>query len=60
MCGMQAFRGWGSMMQRNYGSKNAEYAETDYTLNYLGYWTDNGGSLPGREWRAYCVQRTVI
>ena len=29
-------------MKNYYGSKNLEYAEGDFTINYLGYWTDNG------------------
>jgi len=37
-----AFTAWGKHMKNYYGSKNLEYAEGDFTINYLGYWTDNG------------------
>ena len=32
---------WGKILQKHYG-KDSSYRETDLTLNYLGYWTDNG------------------
>ena len=32
---------WGGILQKHYG-KDSSYRETDLTLNYLGYWTDNG------------------
>ena len=32
---------WGSLMRRMY-SKDSSYRKTDYSINYLGYWTDNG------------------
>ncbi len=32
---------FGEILQRLY-KKDSSYRDTDYTLNYLGYWTDNG------------------
>ncbi|ELU14855.1 hypothetical protein CAPTEDRAFT_225895 [Capitella teleta] len=39
----EAFMEWGSMLQRFYNSQTKANAESDFTCNYLGYWTDNGG-----------------
>ena len=38
---VQAFAGWGKLMRRYY-RKHSMYRDTDLTLKYLGYWTDNG------------------
>ena len=32
---------WGGLLLEKYG-KDTSYRETDFSLNYLGYWTDNG------------------
>ena len=32
---------FGEILQKRY-KKDVSYRETDFTLNYLGYWTDNG------------------
>ena len=32
---------WGGLLLEKYG-KDTAYRETDFSLNYLGYWTDNG------------------
>lgn len=45
MVSFQAFQGWGDVLRTNYG-KSPSYKLSDFTINYLGYWTDNGK----REW----------
>lgn len=35
---------WGATL-RNYYNKSSNYRENDFTLKYLGYWTDNGYNL---------------
>ncbi|KAK2183903.1 hypothetical protein NP493_292g00003 [Ridgeia piscesae] len=37
----KAFTGWGSVMTRYY-RKDSAYRDSDLTVKYLGYWTDNG------------------
>ncbi|XP_050418353.2 uncharacterized protein LOC126831744 [Patella vulgata] len=37
----QAFQEWGNIMRDFYG-KDPYYRKSDMTINYLGYWTDNG------------------
>jgi hypothetical protein len=37
----QAFEGWGSVLREQYGRRD-DYVKSDFTANYLGYWTDNG------------------
>jgi len=37
----QAFEGWGKVMRSFYQKEVSKQAE-DLTINYLGYWTDNG------------------
>lgn len=32
---------WGRLLLEKYG-KDTSYRDTDFSLNYLGYWTDNG------------------
>ena len=32
---------WGSLMRKMY-SKESDVRKTDFSINYLGYWTDNG------------------
>lgn len=32
---------WGDLLMKKY-AKDTSYRDTDYSLNYLGYWTDNG------------------
>ncbi len=41
---LQAFEDLGSRMREWYG-KTDYYQKLDNTLNYLGYWTDNGEIL---------------
>ncbi|KAK6165976.1 hypothetical protein SNE40_022775 [Patella caerulea] len=38
----KAFQEWGSLMRDFYG-KESSYRKSDMTINYLGFWTDNGG-----------------
>ncbi|CAH1786227.1 unnamed protein product [Owenia fusiformis] len=38
----KAMEGWGEMLRKKY-NKNLDARNRDLTLNYLGYWTDNGG-----------------
>lgn len=38
----QGMREWGQLMQKAYNRTN-EYRLNDLTINYLGYYTDNGG-----------------
>lgn len=40
---MQAFEDWGRHLQKVYGRTDA-YVLSDITVNYLGYYTDNGQS----------------
>lgn len=37
----KAFEGWGSLLRTAYG-RSDEARDKDLTINYLGYWTDNG------------------
>ncbi|XP_064616875.1 uncharacterized protein LOC135480876 [Liolophura sinensis] len=37
----KAFQGWGDILRTKYG-KSSSYKRSDFTINYLGYWTDNG------------------
>lgn len=37
----RAIEGWGEIVTRRYGKSRA-YVESDLTVNYVGYWTDNG------------------
>ncbi|XP_070576646.1 uncharacterized protein [Ptychodera flava] len=37
----QAIYEWGSLLRKNYG-KTTEAMESDFMINYLGYYTDNG------------------
>ena len=37
----QAFEGWGDVMRRYY-RRHTSYRDSDLTLKYLGWWTDNG------------------
>ncbi|XP_071096504.1 uncharacterized protein [Haliotis cracherodii] len=37
----KAFEGWGKLL-RTYHAKDQKMREADFTLNYLGYWTDGG------------------
>ncbi|KAK6165978.1 hypothetical protein SNE40_022777 [Patella caerulea] len=39
----KAFEEWGSLMRDFYG-KDPSYRKADMTINYLGYWTDNGAT----------------
>jgi hypothetical protein len=34
-------RKWGELLRKEYG-KDDEFRKTDFSLNYLGYWTDHG------------------
>ncbi|XP_071834017.1 uncharacterized protein [Apostichopus japonicus] len=36
----KAWFGWGNLLLKNYGTKR--WTDTDPSLKYLGYWTDNG------------------
>ena len=38
---LQAMQEWGSTLREYYG-KDDSYLRSDFTINYLGYWTDNG------------------
>ena len=38
----QAMEGWGRVLQRTYGKDRDSAREQDLTVNYLGYYTDNG------------------
>jgi hypothetical protein len=33
---------WGQLLLKFY-DKNTQLKENDYMINYLSYWTDNGG-----------------
>ncbi|KAK3600159.1 hypothetical protein CHS0354_012282, partial [Potamilus streckersoni] len=37
----KAFEGWGEVLRTWYNRDDA-YVKSDLTINYLGYWTDNG------------------
>ena len=37
----QAFAGWGDYLRKVY-QRTDDYVRKDLTINYLGYWTDNG------------------
>jgi hypothetical protein len=39
---VQAYRAWGSALQAYYQTRNSPYRESDFTSDYLGYWTDGG------------------
>ena len=36
-----AMRGWGAALRRRSGKTTAA-RDADHSINYLGYWTDNG------------------
>ncbi len=38
---LQAFDNWGFHMRKYYG-KSTKMRDTDFTINYLSYWSDNG------------------
>ena len=38
---LQAISGWGSVLRRYY-NKLDHYRKSDFTNNYLSYWSDNG------------------
>ena len=38
---LQAMSEWGHLMRQWYG-RDTFYRDSDLTINYLGYWTDNG------------------
>ncbi|XP_067661072.1 uncharacterized protein [Haliotis asinina] len=37
----KAFVSWGQILQRLHG-RSDHFVKSDFTINYLGYWTDNG------------------
>nr|KAG5710636.1 hypothetical protein BaRGS_013282 [Batillaria attramentaria] len=37
----KAFEGWGSFLRQMYGRTDS-FVQDDWTIKYLGYWTDNG------------------
>ena len=41
----QAFEGWGYVLRKQYG-RHDKYVKSDFAVNYLGYWTDNGLLFP--------------
>lgn len=46
---------WGSILKQWY-RKESSYREADFTINYLGYWTDNGNYL----WYKFCLTLCLI
>jgi len=33
---------WGHLLRKLYGKEDDTYRKSDFSINYLGYWTDNG------------------
>ncbi|XP_067662767.1 uncharacterized protein [Haliotis asinina] len=62
-CGNQginkAFVSWGQILQTWYGHKEG-FVKSDMTINYLGYWTDNGAYYYHESEKGKNYQDTVL
>ncbi|XP_046337463.2 uncharacterized protein LOC124119101 [Haliotis rufescens] len=62
-CGNQginkAFVSWGEILQTWYGHKD-DFVKSDLTVNYLGYWTDNGAYYSHNTEEGKNYQDTVV
>lgn len=45
---------WGAMLLKYY-NKDLSYMKTDFTINYLSYWTDNGIDIEGENIIGTCL-----
>lgn len=59
-----AMRGWGAALQRRSGKSRAA-RDADHSINYLGYWTDNGARatvrsiVAGHVWFTGCLNGRI-
>ncbi|XP_071096650.1 uncharacterized protein [Haliotis cracherodii] len=62
-CGNQginkAFVSWGQILQKWYG-RTDQYVKSDFIVNYLGYWTDNGAYYYNHPEEGKNYQDTVL